>query len=488
MDLTLTARNSSSLTEPAGGRVVPVILCGGAGSRLWPYSREARPKPFLPLVDGETTFTATLKRVSDRSLFAAPVVVANEDHRFLVAEEVRELGVEATIILEPERRDSAAAVAVAAAFVAARDPDAVVLILAADHVVRDVAGFHDAVSAALAAARAGAIVTFGITPTNPATAYGYIRRGSALPEAESVSAVSAFVEKPDEETAQRYLDDGYVWNSGNFMMRAAAGLAEIERLAPEVAVAARVAVETAKTDIDFLRLDGEAFGRAPKVSFDYAVMEKTDKAAVIAATFDWSDLGTWESIWDAGRPDDSGNVVVGDAVLEAVNGSYVNADGPVVGVVGVDNVVVVATEDAVLVTDRSRSGEVKQLVARLREAYPDTVASHIRVYRPWGYYQSIDKGARYQVKRIVVKPGSRLSLQNHFHRSEHWVVVTGVARVTVDETVRLVGENESVYIPRGAVHRLDNPGKIPVELIEVQSGSYLGEDDIVRLEDDYNRK
>ena len=467
--------------------LIPVLMCGGAGTRLWPVSRESMPKQFVPLIGERSTFQQTLARIADPALFARPIVITNTDFRFIVAEQLREIGVEADIVLEPARRDSGPAVAVAAALAAQRGPKAVVLVLAADHVVRKPDEFIAACRAAAAAVAEGHIVTFGIRPTAAATQYGYIRPGAKLNGA-AVLAVEAFVEKPDAATAARYVADNYLWNSGNFMFRADVMLDEITRFEPAMAEAARAAVAQMTQDLDFLRLAAEPFGRAPKKSIDYAVMERTSLAAVVPADMGWSDVGSWDAVWENLDHDAAGNAVSGPAVvLDSRNNLVRSEDSMLTAVIGIDNAVVIATGDAVLVAARDKAENVKALVEELKSQNRREAVEHRRIYRPWGYYQGVDKGIRYQVKRIVVKPGARLSLQKHFHRAEHWVVVKGTAEVTVGEEARAVHENESVYIPVGSVHRLANPGKIPLELIEVQVGSYLGEDDIQRLDDTYGR-
>jgi len=467
--------------------VIPVLMCGGAGTRLWPVSRESMPKQFMPLIGERSTFQQTLARVADPALFARPIVITNAEFRFIVAEQLREIGVEADIVLEPARRDSGPAVAVAAALAARRDPEAAVLVLAADHVVRKPEEFIAACRAAAGAVAAGRIVTFGIRPTEPATSYGYIRPGAKLNGA-AVMAVEAFVEKPDAATAARYVAEQYLWNSGNFMFRADVMLDEITRFEPAMAEAARGAVAQLTKDLDFLRLAAEPFARAPKKSIDYAVMERTSLAAVVPADMGWSDVGSWNAVWDNLAHDEHGNAASGSTlVLDSRNNLVRGEDGVLAAVVGVDDLIVVATGDAVLVTTRDRAESVKTLVEQLKAQNLREAVEHRRMFRPWGYYQGVDFGARYQVKRIVVKPGARLSLQKHFHRAEHWVVVKGTAEVTLGSDVKTVHENESVYIPIGSVHRLANPGKIPLELIEVQVGSYLGEDDIQRLDDTYGR-
>ena len=471
--------------------IIPVILCGGAGSRLWPVSREDLPKPFLPLVDGLSTFALTLARVSDPSLFAPPVIITGADHAHHVTAALAEAGIEATMLLEPVARDTAPAVAAAAAFVASATPDAMILVLAADHVIRDLNGFHDTVRAALPAAEAGRIVVFGIRPTGPATGYGYIRPGTATGHG-AARAVAAFEEKPDSTRASHLIAEGCLWNSGIFLMRASVALDETRAHAPAVAEAAQAATIAADIGAGGVRLAAEAFGKAPKISVDRAVMEKTRHAAVVDAGFDWSDVGTWSAVWEAAVRDEAGNVAIGDAVLLDSTGSYVRSSRPRVGVVGLSDAVVVATDDAVLVTTRGHADRVRDLAARIEQAPEALFGDFARHYRPWGYYQSLDQGKRHQVKRIVVNPGARLSLQKHAHRAEHWTVVEGVAEVTVGMardalTVTTVTENKSIHIPLGAIHRMANPGKTPMTLIEVQVGDYLGEDDIVRLEDDYGR-
>jgi mannose-1-phosphate guanylyltransferase/mannose-6-phosphate isomerase len=468
--------------------IIPVIMSGGAGTRLWPLAREQRPKPLLPLVDGTSTFASTLARVSDSSLFGQPLVIANVAHRHMLKAAIAEAGSNATLLLEPEPRDTTAAIAAAARFVAAKDPEAILLFLAADHLVRDINGFRRTVAAARPAALDGAIVTFGVRPTHASESYGYIERGEPIPGGGGLARVRGFVEKPDAEAAFGYLERGYLWNSGNFMMSAATALAELAALAPDidevVAAATAGALAAAADEVTMLP---PSFAAARKISFDHAVMEKTGRAVVIEADFDWSDLGTWGSVWEAGGKDMAGNVVEGAATLVSARGNYVSTDRPTIGIVGLDDIVVVASDDTVLVAPRGRSDAVKALVAEINRRPEPLVGDRARHYRPWGYYQSLDLGSAHQVKRIVVAPGQRLSLQSHRHRSEHWTVVEGVAEVTVDDRVLSLRPNESVYIPLGAIHRAANPGDVPATLIEVQCGDYLGEDDIVRYEDDYGR-
>jgi mannose-1-phosphate guanylyltransferase / mannose-6-phosphate isomerase len=467
----------------------PVILCGGSGTRLWPASRESMPKQFARLVDAQTsTFQASLARVGDGTVFGRATVIASAEARFIVAEQRDQVGVAADILLEPQGRDSAAAVAVAAVHAAAADPEAVVLIMAADHVVPDPAAFVEAVRRAGAGARAGYTMTLGIEPDRPSSAYGYIRRGEPLAEVSGAARVARFVEKPDLAGAEALIAEGALWNSGYFLFRADLMLAELEAFAPEVLAAARAALAASVRDLDFVRLDAAEFGRAPKISIDYAVMERTARAGVLPVSFAWSDVGTWEAVWQVLDHDAAGNAVRGRVSLIGTKNSLVHSQGGgLTAVVGLEDVVVVSTPDAVLVASKAQSGQVKELVGALRAAGAPEADAHLRMYRPWGWYQRIDLGERFQVKRIQVVPGGRLSLQKHYHRAEHWVVVRGTAEVTIDERVVLVHENEAVYLPIGAMHRLANPGKIPLELIEVQVGSYTGEDDIIRVEDIYGR-
>lgn len=468
--------------------IIPVIMCGGAGTRLWPLSRDHRPKPLLPLLGGTSTLAATIQRVSDPAVFAPPLVVANRDHRYMIAAALEEIGSPGQLLLEPEPRDTTAAVAAATQWIMARQPDAVLLILAADHLIRDVEGFRRTVQEARSAAEDGAIVTFGIRPTFPSTGYGYIQRGPALAGGHGLYRVGAFVEKPDAETARRYVAAGYLWNSGNFMLRAAVVRDELEARAPDVMATVGAAIAAAPFEDGASIMLADSFRTARKISFDHAVMEKTERAAVIDAGFDWSDLGTWGSVWEAADKDAEQNAVQGQVTLLNASGNYVSSDGTAIGLVGVDDLVVVASDDTVLVAPRGHSDAVKALVAAVnaRPATP-TIADRRRHYRPWGHYQSIDLGASHQVKRLIVNAGQRLSLQKHRFRSEHWTVVEGVAEVVVDDRMVRLAPNESIYIPLGAVHRATNPGTTPLTIVEVQCGTYLGEDDIIRIEDDYGR-
>jgi mannose-1-phosphate guanylyltransferase / mannose-6-phosphate isomerase len=466
-------------------RIIPLIMCGGAGTRLWPASREVHPKQFLPLFGARSTFQDTLSRVSDTALFERPVVITNNAYRFMVLEQLAEIGLEADVLLEPMRRDSGPAIAAGAAFAQTRDKAAVVLALASDHVVRDTAAFLAACREGLAAAEAGRIVTFGVKPERAATDYGYINPGEII--SGQVRAVAKFVEKPDSATAATYVKAGYFWNSGNFMFRASVLSDEYRNVDAASVQAVTDAVAKAGRDLGFIKLDADAFGSAKPISIDYAVMEKTSRAAVVPVACGWSDVGSWHTVWELSDKDGQGNAARGAAVFEDSRNCNVSTDRALVALEGVDDLVVVATQDAVLVSRQKDANGLKRLVARLKSVAPEVTENHIKVHRPWGSYQSVDNGERHQVKRIIVKPGERLSLQKHHHRSEHWIVVRGAARVTVNELVKTVHENESIYIPIGAVHRLENPGKIRLELIEVQTGSYLGEDDIIRIEDDYQR-
>ncbi len=461
--------------------IVPVILCGGAGARLWPLSRPDAPKPVLPLVEGRSTLAMTLERVDQSDLFAPPVIVTGAAHRGPVGAVVDVWGKPARFVLEPMGRNTAPAVAAAAALLGGDD---LMMVLAADHLIRDVEGFRATVKAAAPVAEAGHIVVFGIAPTGPATGYGYIAPGAAL--AEGVGRkVGRFTEKPDAATTATMIADGYLWNSGMFLVRADVMTAELAAHAAEVARHAAAALP--ETPGDEVLLDEGAFARCPDISLDYAVMEKTDRAAVVEAAFDWSDLGTWPTVLDAGEADAAGNVLQGDVTAVDVAGSLVVSTRPRVGVLGVRGVVVVASDDAVLVTDRAGAERVKDLSKAIQAAPEKVIGDFARHYRPWGNYQALDLGATYQVKRLVVNPGKRLSLQRHRHRAEHWTVVEGRAEVTIDDQILDLGPDESAYIPRGAVHRLANRGAVPLTVIEVQNGSYLGEDDIERLEDDFGR-
>lgn len=472
-----------------GNPFYPVILSGGSGSRLWPMSRRLLPKQFLPLVSEHTLLQDTLLRLRGLDGAHAPLVISNSEHRFLVAEQLREIGASAEAqILEPVGRNTAPAVAVAALCLAGREPDARMLVLPADHLIRDVPAFHAAIATALSLAAEDSLVTFGIAPSGPVTGYGYIQRGEPVPGHKGAFRVARFVEKPDLETAQRYVSSGgFFWNSGMFAFRAERFLEELQRFRPDILAAAKTAWEASTRDLDFLRLDAAAFTACPSDSIDYAVMERTSASAMVRADIGWSDVGSWTALWEAGAKDSANNVSLGDVSLRDASGCYVRAEHRLVAALGVRDLIIVETNDAILVADKSRVQEVKEVVEHLDRQVRSEHISHRRVYRPWGYYESIDAGGRFQVKRIMVKPGEALSLQMHHHRAEHWVVVSGTASVTRGDEVRLLSENESTYIPIGIKHRLENPGEVPLFLIEIQSGEYLGEDDIVRFEDRYHR-
>lgn len=466
--------------------IVPVIMAGGMGSRLWPLSRQLNPKQFLALTGDATMLQATCQRLSGLDA-SAPLLICNEEHRFIAAEQLRQAGLDgATVLLEPAGRNTAPAIALAALAATEDGNDALLLVLAADHVIHETDAFHQSVAAATSLAETGYLVTFGVVPIAPETGYGYIQRGDAL--GESGFAVGRFVEKPDADTAQAYFAGGeHYWNSGMFLFRASRYLEELERHQPEMLAACRKAMAAGSKDMDFRRVDEAAFARCPSDSIDYAVMEKTADAAVMPLEAGWSDIGSWSALWEISARDDGENVVKGDVVTHEARGTLVHADHRLVAAVGVEDLVVVETKDAVLVAPRDRVQEVKKVVERLQAAGRTEHLNHREVYRPWGCYDSVDTGSRFQVKRITVKPGAKLSVQMHHHRAEHWIVVRGTARVTNGEETFLVTENESTFIPIGNVHALENPGSIPLELIEVQSGSYLGEDDIVRFDDQYGR-
>jgi mannose-1-phosphate guanylyltransferase/mannose-6-phosphate isomerase len=465
-----------------------MILSGGSGTRLWPLSRSLYPKQFLPLNSDKTMFQETVSRVTGDQ-FAAPYVICNEEHRFLIAEQLRELGVEpAAIVLEPVGRNTAPAATIAALLLAEIADDAVMLLLPSDHVIEDVKSFHGALETAAVAADAGSLVTFGIPPSSPETGYGYIKRGDAKVLVSGCYEVDAFVEKPDRATAQSYLDMGsYDWNSGIFLLPTSGFIDEMKRFEPDTLAACAASLKAAYRDLDFLRLDQLAFESIVGKSIDYAVMEHTEKAAVVPVIMGWNDVGSWSALWDLGDKDGDGNVVVGDAIMVGSKNAYVHSDGTLTALVGVENIVVVVTHDAVMVASREHASEVAKVVAQLKIDKRSEHHAHTRVYRPWGYYQSVDAGGRFQVKRLCDNPGAKLSLQMHHHRAEHWVVVSGTANVTLGEETMLLKENQSTYIPIGVTHALENPGKVPLHIIEVQSGTYLGEDDIVRFEDRYNR-
>lgn len=470
-------------------RIVPVVLSGGAGTRLWPMSRASYPKQLLALTTDRSLLQETVARVDNAARFAPPMIVCNDEHRFIVAEQLKQMNVTPhSIVLEPMGRNTAPAVAAAAIMLAENDPGTLMLVLPSDHTVADTAAFQSAVTTAVGAAEDGALVTFGIKPTAAETGYGYIHRGAALDGRAGCFNVAEFVEKPDAATAARYLAAGdYDWNSGMFLMSAERYLDELETFEPDMVAACRSAVAGAEKDLDFLRLAVEPFEKCPSRSIDYAVMEHTGHAAVVPAEMGWNDIGAWTALWDIGAKDGSGNVLIGDvAAFDSAN-SYLRSEARLIAAIGVTDLVVVATDDVVLVLPKDRAQDVRMVVEALKSRNRPETTFNPTVYRPWGYYQTVHEGERFQVKRITVNVGASLSLQMHRHRTEHWVVVNGAARVTRGEETFMLNENESVYIPTNTRHRLENPGKVPLNLIEVQSGSYLGEDDIVRFEDDYGR-
>ena len=466
-------------------KMIPVIMSGGSGTRLWPLSRKQKPKQFIALFGDNTMFQDTLQRLNDLDDVESPIIVCNNDHRFMVAEQLQQLGCEqSSIVLEPFGRNTAPALAIAALQSMATGNDPILLVLAADHVIENVSAFHQAISQAQAEAEKGKLVTFGIVPTSANTGYGYIQAKAK----KSVSQVKTFIEKPDLATAMNYVASGdYYWNSGMFMFKASSLISELELFSPDILSSCRQALDKGQQDLDFIRLDNDAFERCPSDSIDYAIMEHTDKAVVVPLDAGWSDVGSWSSLWECAKQDEQSNVLQGDVMTQDVQNAYIHSDHRLVSVLGLDNIVVVETADAVMIASKESAQNVKEIVNELIEKRRPEAESHKLCYRPWGHYDSVDYGERFQVKRITVNPGASLSLQLHHHRAEHWIVVTGIAEVTCDEQVSLLSENESTYIPVGKKHRLHNPGETPLEIIEVQSGSYLGEDDIVRFDDDYHR-
>ena len=473
---------------------IPVVLCGGSGTRLWPLSRSHVPKQFLPLVDERSMFQNTLLRLDGLEV-SDPIVICNQEHRFMAAEQLRELGLtSASIILEPEGRNTAPAIAAAALQALSSDANPVLLVLPADHHVADIPNVSRVLETGKQLASQGSLVTFGIVPSHPETGYGYIRKGSPLPDSSEADGPSAFridcfVEKPDLETARNYLQSGqYCWNSGMFMFQAERFQQELKQHAPAIGEACQTAFERAVADLDFLRLDPAAFKACPSESVDYALMEKTTNGVMVPLDAGWSDLGSWNALWEVKGKDEDGNVTSGDILIHDVEDSFLQASSRLLAVVGVRDHIIVETADAVMVAPKNRVQDVKRLVTSLKQLDRCEAHDHKKIYRPWGSYETMDLEDRFQVKRITVKPGGKLSLQKHHHRAEHWVVVKGTARITNGEAEILLSEDQSTYIPLGREHRLENPGKIPLELVEVQTGSYLGEDDIVRLEDVYGRK
>jgi mannose-1-phosphate guanylyltransferase/mannose-1-phosphate guanylyltransferase/mannose-6-phosphate isomerase len=470
--------------------IYPVILSGGAGTRLWPLSRELYPKQLLPLVSENSLLQDTARRATGAD-FAAPLIVCNDEHRFIIAEQLRQMAIKPrAIVLEPAARNTAPAVAAAAILLLRDDPNALMLVLPSDHTIGDEAAFGRAVAAAAAAARSGRLVTFGITPIQPETGYGYICRGPALAGVTGAFLIERFVEKPDLATAKTYLADGtWSWNSGMFLFPARLFLDELVKFEPAMADAAQRSVKSAHTDLDFVRLEAEAFKSSPSNSIDYAVMERTKQAAMVPADLGWSDIGAWSALWEIGARDETGNVALGDVIALDTKNSYLRSgDGTLLATFGIENMVIVVTRDVVMAVSKDRAQDVKKIVEEVKRRGRGEATSHTLVHRPWGSYQTVDSGPRFQVKRIIVKPSAKISLQKHARRAEHWVVVSGTARVTRDEDTLVLRENMSAYIPLGAVHRLENIGTDPLHIIEVQSGGYLGEDDIVRLEDSYGRK
>lgn len=471
-----------------GPLITPVILSGGEGARLWPLSRQLRPKQFLPLSSDRSLFADTLGRIKRRA-FAEPVVVCNENHRFIVAEELRVDGMSCrSIISEPVARNTAAAIAAAAVLLSKPKPHELMLVLPADHIIDDLAVFHSAVEKAAEAARKGFLVTFGVKPTHPETGYGYIDVGEEIDGVEECNVVRKFTEKPNLELATEYLkSECHVWNSGIFLFSPEVYLEELARFQPEIAFASKAAVNAAQSDSMFLRLEEREFSRSPALSIDLAVMEKTDRAAVVRVDMGWSDVGAWPTLSKLGDEDEDGNVIDGDVLIYDAKNSYIRSEHHLVTAIGVDDLVIVATDDAVLVSPKNRAQDVRHIVAQLDLAGRHEHISHTQVYRPWGHYRNLQDGPGFLVREITVKPWAKLSLQYHHHRAEHWVVVEGQAIVTNGDEVLTLNPNQSTFIPLGAQHRLENPGEIPLRMIEVQSGSYIGEDDIVRMEDDFGR-
>ena len=466
-------------------RIFPTIMCGGSGTRLWPLSRALFPKQFLPLVNDTSMLQDTLLRLPENS--KEPVFICNEEHRFLLAEQVRQLSQsQGTILLEPEGRNTAPAVALAAINALSKDKDAMLLVLAADHVIKDKKAFHQAIAQASIAAEQGKLVTFGIVPTHAETGYGYIKKGSQ--QASGIYKVAQFVEKPEQVVASNYVASGdYLWNSGMFLFKASRYLEELAKYRADILDKCQQAMADVEQDFDFLRPNKSAFLACASESIDYAVMEKTDAAVVVPLDAGWSDVGSYSALWEVCQQDENQNVLKGDVIAQATTNSYIHSQNKLIATIGVDNLVIIDTPDAVLVANKDKVQNVKKIVEQLKKEQRSEAVLHREVYRPWGKYDSIDTGERFQVKRITVKPGAKLSVQMHHHRAEHWIIVSGTAKVTIDEKTVLLTENQSAYIPVGAVHALENPGILPLEMIEVQSGSYLGEDDIVRFEDRYGR-
>jgi len=470
-------------------QIHPVILSGGAGTRLWPLSRASFPKQFLPLVSERTLFQETALRNIEDAGFALPIVVCNEEHRFVIDDQLAQINIRPRqILVEPVARNTAPALAIAALWLVAEEPDAVMLVQPSDQAIGAAADLHRAVFAGLSAAKEGRLVVLGIKPTHPETGYGYVAGGRALDGNGAIFAVDRFIEKPDRDTARQLIEsERFHWSSGIFLFGAQHYLDELERLHPAMLSACRAALQNGRSDFDFFRLDAAFFEQAPALSIDCAVMERTDRAAVVLADMAWSDISSWQALWETIPRDAAGNVTRGPVFLDSTRNAYIHAEGRLIAAIGLDNIVAVSTDDAILIASADRSGDVAGIVKQLQENDRTEAVQHVTCYRPWGCYKTVDNGHRFQVKRITVKPGAKLSLQKHFHRAEHWVVVQGTALVQRGADTMLVSENQSVYIPVGTEHRLENPGKVPLHLIEVQSGAYLGEDDIVRLADGYGR-
>jgi mannose-1-phosphate guanylyltransferase len=467
--------------------IIPVIMAGGSGTRLWPLSRTAFPKQFIALTSHLTMLQETAARLNGLTK-STPLIICNETHRFLVAEQMREQAKDVSILLEPVGRNTAPAIALAAFEAVKKDSEAVLLVLAADHIIEDVIAFQKSINDLLPYVQAGKFGTLGIVPTDPATGYGYIKASGGHDE---ISSVQEFVEKPNSEKAAEYLDLGYLWNSGMFLVRADRYLEELNNFRPDIHQSCKKAIANSQKDLDFIRVGKDAFSACPEVSIDYAVMEplaKTGQVVVAPLNAGWNDVGSWSALWDIAKKDEQGNAVYGDCILKDTENCYIHADQRLVTTLGVDNLVVVDTKDALLIANMTHVQDIKEVVQSIKDSGRNEHAQHREVYRPWGKYDSIDNGSRYQVKRITVNPGAKLSVQMHHHRAEHWVVVSGTAKVTNGDKTYLVTENESTYIPIGQLHSLENPGVVALEMIEVQSGSYLGEDDIVRFEDKYGRK
>ncbi|MBW2218875.1 MAG: mannose-1-phosphate guanylyltransferase/mannose-6-phosphate isomerase [Deltaproteobacteria bacterium] len=477
--------------------IIPVIMAGGSGTRLWPLSRQLYPKQLMRLVDQNTMLQNTALRMMNLQGVEDPIVICNNDHRFMVAEQFREININpSSIILEPVGRNTAPAIAVAALKVLSNDDDPVIVVLPADHYIQDTSSFHDAIKIGFHFAMLGKLITFGILPHAPETGYGYIRKGEPIPVAkkevvgngQDAAVIREFVEKPDKKTAEKYIASGeYFWNSGIFMFRASEVLSECEKYIPEIVDACKKALQYGKSDLDFFRLDRDAFELCPAESIDYAVMEKTGKGAMVPFDAGWNDVGSWEALWQVGNKEKNDNVIKGDVLTHNVRNSYLHATGRMIAAVGLEDHIVVETADAVLISPRNQVQDVKKLVDQLRQKKRDEALTHKKEYRPWGSYEEIAGSDNFQVKRVTVKPGAVLSLQKHFHRAEHWIVVKGTAHVTRGDEQFILKEDQSTYIPLGVEHRLENKGQIPLEIIEVHSGSYFGEDDIIRIDDAYGR-